>query len=35
MNRLLHDERGAIGWLLVGIVIGVVLVIWAIFSLIF
>ncbi len=35
MKRLLHEERGAIGWLLVGVVIGVILVFWVVFSLIF
>ena len=31
----LRSERGAIGWLLIGIVIGVVLVFYVIFALIF
>jgi len=35
MRRLWREERGAVGWLLIGIVIGIILVVWAIFSLIF
>jgi hypothetical protein len=35
MRRFWQDERGAIGWLLIGILIGIILVFWAIFSLIF
>ncbi len=30
----LREERGAVGWLILGIVIGVILVIWAIVALI-
>ena len=30
-----REERGAVGWLLIGILIGIVLVIWAVFSLVF
>jgi hypothetical protein len=30
-----QSEHGAVGWLLIGIVIGVILVFWAVFSLIF
>ena len=33
--RRFGDERGAVGWLLIGILIGIVLVFWAVFSLIF
>jgi hypothetical protein len=29
------DETGAIGWLLVGVILGVVLIVWALLSLIF
>jgi hypothetical protein len=37
MNRLpsLRSETGAVGWLLVGVLLGIVLVIWFVFSLIF
>jgi hypothetical protein len=35
MKRLVREERGAVGWLLIGILIGILLVFWAIFSLIF
>ena len=31
----LRDERGAVGWLLIGILVGIALVIWFVFSLIF
>ena len=31
----LRSERGAIGWLLVGVLLGIVLVIWFLLSLIF
>ena len=31
----LRSEQGAVGWLLVGIIVGVVLVFWFLFSLIF
>jgi hypothetical protein len=31
----LRSERGAVGWLLIGILIGIVLVIWFLLSLIF
>ena len=30
----LRDERGAVGWLILGIVLGVILVIWAVVALI-
>ncbi len=32
---MFREERGAVGWLLIGILIGILLVFWAIFSLIF
>lgn len=35
MRDRLSDERGAVGWLLIGILIGILLVFWAVFSLIF
>jgi hypothetical protein len=35
MRRVFREERGAVGWLLIGILIGILLVFWAIFSLIF
>lgn len=35
MARNHQRERGAVGWLLVGIVLGIFLVFWAVFSLIF
>jgi hypothetical protein len=31
----LRSETGAVGWLLVGVLLGIVLVIWFLFSLIF
>jgi hypothetical protein len=34
-KELLRDERGAVGWLLVGILIGIFLVFYAVFALIF
>jgi len=30
-----QSERGAVGWLLIGVLLGIVLVIWFVFSLIF
>jgi hypothetical protein len=30
-----QSETGAVGWLLIGIVIGIILVFWAVFALIF
>ena len=36
MSRIdLRSERGAVGWLLVGILVGIALVIWFLFSLVF
>lgn len=35
LTRTLRSERGAIGWLLVGVLLGIALVIWFVFSLIF
>jgi hypothetical protein len=34
-RRDVQRERGAVGWLLLGIVLGIVLVFWAVFALIF
>jgi len=36
MNRIdIRDQRGAVGWLLIGILIGIFLVFYAVFALIF
>jgi hypothetical protein len=34
-HRLDAEERGSIGWLVIGVIIGIILVIWGLLSLIF